>query len=272
MDVCDGPLAPVVRALNREFGWACEPLGTARAILSTGRRFTDSEPVEVTVSVDGDIVTVSDGGLMLARLALAGFELDDDLHMGLWRDALYAARLSYDDGLVHLTASLSSTSQAVRRVADGMLGLDALQLVAFPKATRVRTFADDVEDYLRSSVGEEAVTRFPVIDVGDMTVRPTFRVQAKRGPILLQTAATTAFKQAFEHAYVTFSLIERSEQASLIPVERRLIVLGGSELTWGRARISMLADVAFVGLWSERAPIRRFLDGVVPRDRVLVGT
>lgn len=266
MDICSGALADVVRVLNADFGWVCEPLSDERAVLVSGRRYADSEPVEVHVLVREDLVVLSDGGELVSRLASAGFDLDDPVHQGLWREALWEFRLAFGDGLVQVTASLATAAHAAAKLADGLLGLDTLRLVAMPKVARPKTFADSVEEYLRGMIGEEAVTRSPRVSVSGITVRPTLLVAAKKGPVYVQTAATTSWTQAYEHAFYMFSLMDRAE----VPAEQRLVVLGGTEATWTRPRLEVLSEVAYVALWSERRHVDSFLAGQTPGNRLLL--
>lgn len=265
MDICSGPLAEVLRVLNADFGWSCEPLSDTRAVLASGRRYADSEPVEVHVSLQDDIVALSDGGALVARLESAGFDLDDPVHLATWRESLWEFRLGFDDGVVHVTASLGTASHALVRLADGLLGLDTLRLLAVPKTARAKTFADTVEDYLRTTLGEDAVTRSPHVSISGISVRPTLRVLAKKGPVYIQAAATTSWSQSYEHAFYMFSLLERAE----VPLEQRLVLLGGSEATWTRPRLEVLSDVAYVGLFAERERVDAFLSGATPRSRLL---
>lgn len=267
MDICSEVLATPLRTLNSAYGWSCTPLPDGRALISAGRRYSDAEPVELFVSVSAEVVTLSDGGEAVSRLAMAGFDLEDDVHMAIWRDAIYQYRLGFADGIISLTASVETSAHAALRLADALVGLDALRLVAFPKGGRKTTFAETIEEYLRTTVGQASVQRSPSVTVGEITVRPTLRVRAKTADVYVQAAATTSWNTAFEHAFWTFSLFERTGSIS---VEQRLIVLGGSEATWGLPRIKMLSEVAYVGLWSERPSIDSFLNGAIPKDRILM--
>lgn len=266
MDLCVGQLAEPLRQMARDFGWTCLPLQDGRAQLTSGRRYADAEPVQIFVSIQGDIVTLSDGGESVGRLALSGFDLEDEVHEQLWRDALHEFRVGFADGVVQVSTSLDSVAHRATRLADALVGLDTLRLVAFPTRPRKRTFADSVEDYIRHRMGEQSIVRSPVVRIDDISVRPTLRVRAKKGNVFVQAAATTSWNTSFEHAFWTFSLFDRAPE---IPVSQRLIVLGGTEATWGRPRMRLLAEVAYVGIWADRGPIDDFLDGRYDGDRIL---
>lgn len=97
-------------------------------------------------------------------------------------------------------------------------------------------------------------------------MRPTFRVNATATPVFLQVAASTSTARAYEHAFTQFSLAERGE----IPIEQRLVVLGGSVATWSMPRLGVLADVAYVGFWKERTALDGFLRGDLPNERLMI--
>lgn len=267
MDLCGRDLAPTMRLLNSRFGWTCHPLPDGRALISTGRFFADYEAVDLVASGTGDIISLSDGGLLSLRLADAGFDITDDVFNRVWQDVIYDFRLSVDDGTVHLTASPQTAAAAAARLADGLLALDTLRHVGMPKIQRIRTFADDVEDFLRDAVGENAVTKRPRIPVGGITVQPSLKVVTKRASVLVQSVATTAAQaQSLEHAYFVFSMVGKAG----VPPEDRLVVLGGSEASWPRPRLQALSDVAYVGLLSHREALGSFLSERAPKERLLL--
>lgn len=256
-DLCTGPLADVLRVLNSDFGWVCEPVADSHALILTGRRYADSEPVTVHVFAFQDILVLSDGGETAARLHSAGFDLDDTVNAVVWREALHEFRVAFDGGLVQVSASLRTAAHSAARLADALVGLDTLRLLAAPSSERPRTFADEVEAFLRRIAGDAAVTRSPRVEVEGIAVRPTLQVVAKTGPVYVQATATTAYTQAFEHAFYMFSLLNRAD----IPKTSRLAVLGGSESTWTRPRLNVLSEVAYVGLWASSPDVEAFLSG-----------
>lgn len=267
MDLCEGALAPALRQLNSRYGWTCHPLPDGRALISTGRSFADYEPVDLFVSARGDIVSLSDGGLLSVRLADAGFDVTDEVFHRLWHDVLYDFRLSSEEGAVHLTASPQTAAAAAARLADGLLALDTLRHVGMPRAQKIRSFSDDVEDYLRGAVGDQAVTKRPRLSVEGMTIQPSLRVVTKRAPVFVQAVATTGARaQSLEHAYFVFSMVEKAG----VPAPQRLVILGGSEASWPRPRLRAVADVAYVGLLSHRDALGAFLAGQVPSDHLLI--
>ena len=94
-----------------------------------------------------------------------------------------------------------------------------------------------------------------------LTMRPTFGVDASSTPVFMQVAASTSKDASLRtRVHPQFSLAERGE----VPVEQRLVVLGGSVITWSMPRLEVLADVAYVGFWKEKSTLDGFLRGDVP--------
>ena len=90
MNVCEGPIAGIFNTVIKDFGWHRFPLPESdAALISTGRRYSDSEPVELFVRpADNQSLLISDGGETLNRLTDAGLDLDDDVHHTIWNEAL----------------------------------------------------------------------------------------------------------------------------------------------------------------------------------------
>jgi hypothetical protein len=267
MNVCDGPLGGVLRIIATDLGWECEPLPDGRAIVSTGRRYADSEHVEIHLAAHADIFNLSDGGEMLSRLHAAGFDAEDGVHAAMLRDLLHEYRVAFSDGVVSATASVQNAPHVLSRMADALLGLDALRVLAPPVVKRPRTFARAVEDYLREQFSDDAVQPNQAVTFVGQTVRPSFTVLAKRGPIYIQTAATTSGVQGYEHAFFTFSMAAEEN----VPMERRLAILGGSLRSWSLPRLTVLAERTNVALWEEsRGELDAFLSGVRSRTGLLI--
>lgn len=270
MTICAGPLRNVVTALTDDFGWSCsEPIPGVAAV-STGRHYSDSEPVEVFIRHSAGILILSDNGETMNRLLDGGFDPEDLAHLSLWRETLHEFRLGVSDGIIASTAGTDRAPAAIARFADALLGLDTLRLVSLPAVTRRRTFANKVEEYLRARLSVDAVERNPSLTVVDdddeIVVRPTFRVIAKRGPVYIQTSAATSGTQNYEHAFFTFSMAGRAG----VPIENRLAIFGGSHKRWRHARLRLLTEHANVALWEYRAELEAFLDGRTTESRLLI--
>lgn len=261
MNLCEGDLADVLSRISSEFGWSCDPVPNREFVMvNSGRRFSDSQPVELrVVQTSSDEIIVSDGGEIWERLTGAGLDLDDRAHRGLWEDAIYDQRLEVHDGRLFVQVPLRRAADALVRFADGLVALDALRLVVLPPLSRPKTLADEVESFLRGHYGSNEIDKNPTVDVGDgLRFRPSLLVHAERD-VYLQATASTGRATAFEHAFTMFTLANNDPS---IPVESRLVVLGGSESTWPSAKIRYLANkTAYVGFWKYRDRVMDFLDG-----------
>lgn len=268
MNVCDGPIATILNAATSNYGWSCFPLPESdAALISTGRRYSDSEPVELFVRpADTKSVVISDGGETLNRLTEAGLDLDDEVHHTIWNEALYDNRLETVDGKVFVHVSNDRAHHVLPRFADALVGLDTLRLFALPPNTRATLLADEVENFLESRFANQ-FTRAPVVKMKHgLTMHPTFRVNTTSHPIYMQVAASTTKTRAYEHAFTQFSLAERGN----IPIEQRLVVLGGSAITWTLPKLEVLANVAYVGFWKDKPTLDGFLRGDIPNQRLMV--
>lgn len=258
-------LTEVLARLTSDSDWRCESLDSDRVLLTTGRSRADSEPVRLFVRLVEDSLLVSDGGEILNRLADFGFSLDDEVLADVWRAALRTYRVEESDGRVFLQIPLAAAAHGLRRMADALVALDALQIIAVPPTPR-RTFVDEVEGFLRSS--NRRVRRGPRINMGSgLTLSPALEVGTERGDVYVQPGAASSATQAFDHAFSLFTLA--ASRAHIAP-DQRLSVLGGGPSAWSRGRLLALAEVSYVGFFEDRERIDRFLDGDVPRQTLML--
>lgn len=271
MNLCDSSLGAVLGSISDRDGWRCEALPQDdRALITTGRHRADSEPIRLLARLaDSETLLVSDGGDTLSALLDVGFDRNDHLHEGLWQEALRTYRLSEVDGRVFLQSPIAQAAYHLNRLADALVALDGLRITALPPIKRSHTLADQVEEYLRSTYGQRAtIKRSPEIRLtGGLTVRPSLQVDTpERTAVLVQPGSTSSPTQSYDHAYTTFDLAAQGG----IPMERRLVVLGGSVGSWNATRLRALSRVAYVGFYAERRHVRRFLDGETPKDSILL--
>lgn len=268
VSVCEA-LAPTLEALHQRYGWRCRLLsGSDRVVLSTGRRRANSEPVRLYVRLASDSVIVSDGGETLSALADAGFDREDPVLDNLWAESLQTYRLEELDGRVVLTAPLNQAADTLHRLADGLVALDLLRVVALPARRRGHTLAEQVEGYLRGLYPTNLIERGPRVQgTGGLVIRPALRVDTKRGGVLVQPGAAGSPTQSYDHAYTLFAHVSRRTPVAM---SNRLTVLGGRPGNWDVARLRALGDLTFVGFWADRDRVRRFLDGDIPKDTVMV--
>lgn len=263
-------ISPILDAINQA-RWTCREVAGGRLEVLTDRRRLDSEPVRLMLRIDGDgdTVVASDGGETLAALKDHGFDPADPVLDAVWRELLYEARVGEADGRVFIQGPVNEAASALSRLADACVALYGLQIVGLPPRTRPRTLAGEVEDFLRASLGNDRVKRQQTLTLASgIRVTPALVVTAtpNRGQVLVQTGAATSGPQAWDHAYATFGLAARGG----VPMDQRLAVLGGSVGSWGQHRLRALADLAFVGFWSQREQLQSFLDGHIPDDSLML--
>ncbi len=267
MTLCEGVLRAVVVAARDQDGWRCTELGDGRAMVDTGRTTADSEPVRLYVSEPlPGMLAISDGGETLARLVDQGFDMEDQVHQMLWEDGLYAYRLTTVENRIYADTSLERAPYTLRRMADGLVALNGMAVAVVPATVRRESLADEVEGFLKSQYTSDRVQRSPNVRLlNGLTIKPALRVITASRPVLVQPGAATSPTQSYDHAHTLFSLAARGG----LPMDQRLVVLGGGVESWNAIRIRLLAEVAFVGFWRHRELFFDFLEGTIPDDAVM---
>lgn len=269
MSLCDKELAATFAAIESNFRWRCRPLPDGQRIgVTTSRMLADSEPLTLQVALSEDVLTVSDGGETLNRLAGASFDVADPVLANVWKEALRTYRIHETDGRVFLQTRIDRAAHALNRFADALIALDGLRVLGIPPGHRTRTLADEVEHYLASIYEPHQVRHKPQIRLVDgIMITPALRVETpSRGGVIVQPGAATSTTQSYDHAYATMGLARRGGFLQ----QHCLVVLGGRVAAWNVNRLRALSDIAFVGFWEDREQVRRFLDGSTPDDALMV--
>lgn len=258
-----GPLAQIADT----FRWTCRQEGDV-VRLATGRRRANSDPIVLRVRVDGgDQVVASDGGDTLANLADVGFDLDDSVHAAVWQSTLSDYRLRELDGRVFIQAPVAQAVDQLSRLADALVALDALRVLAIPPRFRPRTLADQVEDYLTQTLPQAEIRRRPTVRLSNgVQIQPSLAVgRTGRPELFVQPGATTSKTQSFDHAFSTFTMASDTG----VRHDRQLTILGGRADNWDLRRLRKLSDVCFVGFFTYMEPVANFLHGDVPDDPLM---
>lgn len=269
MSICDTELAATFDAIHTNFAWHCRAFPDGRRVeITTSRTTADSEPVTLLAILADGILTVSDGGETINRLADANFDIADKVLGALWVEALRTYRVHETEDRVFLQTPLSEAAHALNRFADALVALDGLRVVGLPSMSRRKSLADEVTDYLAGLYRAENITKKPHIRLADgITITPALEVHSPhRARVLVQPGAATSPTQSYDHAHTTMSLARRGG----IPQQELLVVLGGAVATWNANRLRALSDLAFVGFWNGREDVHRFLDGYTPNDPLMV--
>lgn len=268
MSICDSELAATLAAIETNFAWRCRALPDGRRVeITTSRTTADSEPVTLLAILADGLLTVSDGGETVNRLADASFDIADQVLSTLWAEALRTYRVHETEGRVFVQTPLFEAAHALNRFADVLVALDGLRLIGLPSPSRTKTLADEVTDYLAGLYGIENITKKPHIRLNNgITISPGLEVHTpNRARVLVQPGAATSPTQSYDHAHTTMSLARRGG----IPQQDLLIILGGAVATWNANRLRALSDLAFVGFWQGRENVHRFLDGFTPNDPLM---
>lgn len=147
MSICDDELAGILAAIEENFAWRCRALPDGRRVeITTSRTTANSEPMTLLAVLDDGMLTVSDGGDTINRLADAEFDLADSVLGALWGEALRTYRLYETEGRVFIQTPISEAPYALNRFADALVALDSLRLLGSPSPSRSKTLADEVSD------------------------------------------------------------------------------------------------------------------------------
>lgn len=269
MSICDDELAATFTAIAVNFAWRCEALpGGERVAITTSRTAADSEPVTIYATLTGDLLTVSDGGETLNRLADASFDVADPALSLVWGESLRTYRVNVTEGRVFIQTRLAEAPYNLSRFADALVALDGLRVIGVPPASRSKSLADEVADFLADRYESKNLKRKPQIKLGGgVIITPAFAIDTPaRTGVLVQPGSSTSATQSYDHAHTTMSLARRGG----IEQQKLLVVLGGSIQSWNVSRLRALADLSFVGFWQDRTQVNRFLDGETPDDPLMV--
>lgn len=128
MTICDETIAAAITHLSQH--WSCRPL-TENSVLVTGpSHYTDADPVEMIISANGDEIVVTDGGETIARLELAGVNIDTGRARQMWGALIRAHELEHSEERISLRGSLADAGAIVHAMADAMINIDGLRLLA----------------------------------------------------------------------------------------------------------------------------------------------
>src|ERR1039457_2479234 len=100
MSQCDDTLATVLEQVAG--GWSCQLLDNGWLHVTTSHQYSDGDQVELLIKTGDHRVTVSDGGETVARLDLAGVNLETGRAHEVWLRLLRAHQLELADGRLRL--------------------------------------------------------------------------------------------------------------------------------------------------------------------------
>lgn len=239
------------------FDWSPD---RATAIFASGRRYADGDSVDVYVRVnrDGERVSVSDGGLTLARHDLSGLTDQAIADLRLWRAIQSDFGVEEASGRLYKVGPLPAAAEIIGLVADACLVLDSVRL-----STRASTeaFAGRVQRFLRDEADLTVEPHRDVLDRYGNAQRVTALVRLESGTVVVQAAGGASFeavKRSAEHAHWIFGGLDTATH----PIRRRLAVLEVPRRDRAANRLSglvkRLGEVAYVGSFDAQLSLNRF--------------
>lgn len=250
MTGCDEVITAALAQLDDE--WTCQPLTNGWLLVTTSHQYSDGDHVELLVRHDDKSVVVSDGGEALARLELAGVTIERGRAREMWRRLLRAHELELHADRLSVQGTLNETGSLVTSMANAIANIDGIRLLSPPPqsprfADRVVTFFQAEFEYVIESPqlqGRSGGSYRATAAVGNPT-KATF-VQAVAG------RSVQIRQRAIEHAFTMFSDVNGA-----LAHEQKLVIL--SEGDWRPEQTKLLSSVAYVGSWSYREQLVRFV-------------
>lgn len=262
MTGCDEVITAALGQLNDD--WSCQPVADGWLLVTTPHQYSDGDRVELMVRHNDKSIVVSDGGEALARLELAGVSVERGRAREMWRRLLRAHELELHSERLSMQGDLNETGSLVNNMANAVANIDGIRLLVPPPqsphfADRLVTFLQAEFEYVIESPqlrGRSRGLYRTTAAVGDPD-RATY-VQAVAG------RSIQIRQRSIEHAFTMFSDVNGA-----LPQERKLVIL--SEGDWRSEQISLLSSVAYVGSWSYRDRIVRFvLDPTQRKSHILM--
>lgn len=257
MTICDEAIAAVLFHLSGQ--WSCRALAEDAVLVTGASHYSDADAVELIARVDGDDIVVTDGGETLARLELAGVNVEAGRARQMWQALLRAHELEHSGGRLYRRGSLASTGEVLHAMAEAMINLDGLRLLA--PAPSQSKFADRLVTFLQAEF--EFVSERPEL-LGRSGIK--HRVTAVTGtpdlPVYIQALAggtQQSRNRAVEHGFTVFSDVNGA-----LRLEQKIVVLSDETTDWNPARFNLLATVAYVGSWRSRDRLISFIESKTP--------
>lgn len=250
MALCDIVITAALARISED--WTCAPLNNGWVLVTTSHQYSDGDHVELLIRRDRDTVEVSDGGDALARLDLAGVNVQHGRAKDMWHRLLRAHELEVHNERLSVQGAVSDLGWLAENMANAVANLDGIRvLVASPRSPM---FADTLTTLFKAEF--EYVQENPQVrGRSGGRYRATARVGGPESPTLVQAVAGESMEtrqRALEHAFTMFSDINGQ-----LSTERKLAVL--SDANWRSEQINLLSNVAYVGAWPYREEFLGFL-------------
>jgi hypothetical protein len=244
MSQCDDTLEAVLRQAGE--GWSCQPVDHGWLHVTTGHQYSDGDLVELLIKRADDRVVVSDGGETVARLDLAGVNVETGRARELWARLLRAHQLEFANGRLRQEGSIEETGWLAENMANALPNIDAIRLIAPPSPKP--GFNEQLVTFLEAEF--ESVEEQPQLaGRSGIVYRPTASARGDDDPVFIQAVSggrSQTRQRAVEHAFTMFSDVNGS-----LPTEQKLVVLAGGT-AWKSQHVELLSEVAYVASWDSR--------------------
>lgn len=256
-------LAAVVAELREEISCSAGPDGVT-SILTTGRFFSDGEPVEISVRINagGTRLAVSDGGALHTRRALIDQSEMSGSVRKQWDAIIRDYSLEEYSDRVYGVCGPGEVFDVITSISDACIALDSLRLMVEGER---ETFGATFRSWL-AGLDVDLVDSKNVTDRWGNPQKPTALVNSKRGHIAIQAApgrSVGELRRPVEHAYFLFDGLD----SGAWPLSSRLTVFQGVSKRRGRSSapqieslVSRLASVSSVASFDAAEDIKRFFD------------
>jgi len=244
--------------------WTYVPLEDGWLLVTTSHQYSDGDHVELLVRRTNRSVEVSDGGEALARLELAGVNVERGQAREMWRRLLRAHEVELHQERLSMEGPLDEAGALVDNMANAVANIDGIRLLA--PAPRDSRFDERLVTFFQSEFEHvEAHPQLQGRSGGTYHVTAAVGYPQKMTYVQAVAGANNHTRQrAVEHAFTIFSDVNGS-----LPTARKLVVL--SDTDWRPEQTNLLSGVAYVGSWLYRDRILRFITtGRHPQSHMLM--
>lgn len=155
MAFCDELITSALDKISEQ--WTCRPLDDGWLLITTGHQYSDGDYVELLARRNNQSVVVTDGGEAIARLDLAGVNIDLGRAKDLWRRLLRAHELEVHNESLSTEGTVAEVGTLIDNMANAVTNIDGMRLLATPPpaprfAQRVVTFFQAEFEYVEEGL------------------------------------------------------------------------------------------------------------------------
>jgi hypothetical protein len=250
MALCEELISSALAKIDQD--WTCTPVDGGWMLVTTSYQYSDGDYVEVLVRSVDESIQITDGGEALARLDLAGVNIESGRAREMWRRLLRAHELELNHGRLIAQVAVDAAGQTIDDMANAMANLDGIRILV--PASRSPKFAERLVIFFQGEF--EHVEEGPQLrGKSGGLYKATAAVGGPEQPIIVQAVAgtnTQMRQRSMEHAFTMFSDINGS-----VPLRQKLVVLSADD--WKPEQERLLSGIAFVGSWAHRNRIVSFV-------------